>query len=145
MTTAESQKTVQTLHIAKEVQIAAPIEVVFETILEPGGPLSAMALKLEPWPGGRWFRDLGDNTGHLWGHVQVIKPPTLIELCGPFFMSYPALNFIQYRLTAEGAGGRGTKLALTHQAVGAIPSEHREGVHKGWDFVISRIRDRAQR
>jgi len=23
--------------------------------------------------GGRWFRDIGNNAGHLWGHVQVIR------------------------------------------------------------------------
>ena len=40
-------------------------------------------MKIEPWPGGRWYRDLGNNAGHLWGHVQVIKPPTLLEICGP--------------------------------------------------------------
>ncbi len=27
----------------------------------------SMAMVLEAWPGGRWFRDLGDQQGHLWG------------------------------------------------------------------------------
>ena len=51
---------------------------------------SRFPMVIEPWPGGRWYRDLGNNAGHLWGHVQVIKPPTLLELCGPMFMSFPA-------------------------------------------------------
>jgi hypothetical protein len=38
-----------------------------------------MPLKIEPWPGGRWYRDLGDNNGHLWGHVQASKRPRLLE------------------------------------------------------------------
>ena len=59
---------------------------------------------LEPWPGGRWFRDRGNGVGHLWGHVQVIKPPVLIELSGPMFMSYPALNHVELRLD-QIAGG----------------------------------------
>ncbi len=67
---------IKSLHVVKEVQIAAPPDVVFQTVLEPHGPMKDMNMKLEPWPGGRWFRDLGNNTGHLWGHVQVIKPPT---------------------------------------------------------------------
>jgi len=29
-----------------------------------------MPMKLEAWPGGRWYRDLGDNNGHFWGVVQ---------------------------------------------------------------------------
>ena len=74
-------------------------------------------MKLEPWPGGRWFRDLGNNTGHLWGHVQVIKPPKVLELVGPTMMSYPVASHIQYRLT-EQAGG--TLLKFTHQAFGLI-------------------------
>ena len=51
---------------------------------------ASLSLKLEAWPGGRWYRDLGNNTGHFWGHVQAIKPPTLLEICGPLMMSYPA-------------------------------------------------------
>jgi hypothetical protein len=94
-----------------------------------------MPLVLEAWPGGRWFRDTGNNAGHFWGHVQVIKPPALIELCGPMFMSYAAVNFVQYRLKAEGTG---TKLTLTHSAIGQIPAEHREGVQTGWAYKLDR-------
>ena len=98
-------------------------------------------LKLEAWPGGRWYRDLGDNTGHLWGHVQVIKPPKLIEICGPMFMSYAAASHLQYRLTAE---GNGTRLKLTHTAFGLIPEDHRAGVNEGWQYKIERIRKLAE-
>ena len=81
---------------------------------------------LEAWPGGRWYRDFEKNTGHFWGHVQVIKPPTLLEISGPLFMSYAAMNHVQYRLVAEGTA---TKLTLTrYRAVGEISPQHREGV-----------------
>jgi uncharacterized protein YndB with AHSA1/START domain len=76
------ESTIKTLHIVKEVLIAAPPAVVFETVLQPHGPMKEMNMKLEACPGGRWFRDLGNNTGHLWRHVQVIKPPKLLELAG---------------------------------------------------------------
>jgi uncharacterized protein YndB with AHSA1/START domain len=136
------------LDIHKEIQIAAPIAVVFESLLEQMGPGGEtpdgrkMDMKFEPWPGGRWFRDLGNNSGHLWGHVQVIKPPTLLEISGPLMMSYPAINHVQYRLTAEGSG---TKLTLKHRAVGDIQDEHRQGVSKGWEFIIGSIKKRAER
>ena len=90
------------MKIQKDIFVEAPIDITWESVLEQLGPESQthdgkpFQFKLEPWPGGRWFRDLGNNTGHLWGHVQVIKPPKLIELCGPFMMSYPAANFLQY-------------------------------------------------
>jgi uncharacterized protein YndB with AHSA1/START domain len=138
--------TVQTVNIRREVEIAAPVETVFAAVLEENGPGGTQydgkpfPRVLEAWPGGRWFRDLGQAGGHLWGHVQVIKPPTLLELTGPMFMSYPGLNFIQYRLTPSGPG---TKLTFVHQAMGLIPAEHATGVVKGWEFIIKRIGERA--
>jgi uncharacterized protein YndB with AHSA1/START domain len=141
MTTAEAQQAVQTLHFKKDVLIAAPLDVVFETLLESPGMPSELSMKLEPWPGGRWFRDLGDNTGHLWGHVQVIKPPKLLELCGPMFMSYPVASHVQYRLTEE---GKGTRLTLTHQAVGLISAEHQAGVQKGWADILAAVQAAAE-
>ena len=140
--------TVETLEIRKELEIAAPIEIAFEAMLEELGPGSELPdgrpfpMKIEPWPGGRWYRDLGNNSGHLWGHVQVIKPPTLLELCGPMPMSYPAVNHVQYRLKAE--GGK-TRLTFLHRAMGLIPPEHREGMPEGWEHGLNRIRELAER
>ena len=108
MSMSDVEQEIQTISIPREIEIAAPIEIAFEAMLEEIGPGGEMPdgkpfpMVIEPWPGGRWYRDLGDNAGHLWGHVQVIKPPTLLELCGPMFMSFPGINHVQYRLTAEG-------------------------------------------
>ncbi len=140
----------QTLRIEKRIEIDAPIEVAFEAILEEMGPGSVMQdgrtmnLRVERWPGGRWFRDLGEGRGHLWGHIQVIKPPTLLEVCGPMFMSYPAVNFVQYRLT-ELSPGKRVALDLTHRAMGLIPQEHKDGVVEGWNHGLKMIRDLAMK
>lgn len=144
---AQQESGIHSLHFSKEVEIAAPPAVVFESILEELGPSGAspegvMPMKIEPWPGGRWYRDLGDGAGHLWGHVQVIKPPLLLEITGPLFMSYAAASHVQYRLT-PGDDGR-TTLALTHRAIGQIPREHREGVAEGWGDAMRRIRENAE-
>src|SRR4051812_16277974 len=142
------QAEIETLHILKEIEIAAPPALAFEAVLEEIGPGSELPdgrpfpMAIEPWPGGRWYRDLGDHAGHLWGHVQVIKPPTLLELCGPMFMSYPALNHVQYRLTEE---GEGTRLKVTHRALGQLPRELREGAGGGWDHGLRRVREIAER
>src|ERR1043166_654996 len=96
------EQEVQTIDIHKEIEIDAPIEIAFQAMLDEMGPESIMGdgspmpMKLEAWPGGRWFRDLGNNNGHFWGTVQVIKAPTLIEIVGPMFMSYPAASHLQY-------------------------------------------------
>src|SRR5215471_1253619 len=142
------QEVVHTFFVRKEIAIAAPIDITFEAVLDQLGPESQMPdgrpfpMKLEPWPGGRWYRDLGNNSGHLWGHVQVIKPPTLLEIWGPLMMSYPAVNHVQYRLKAE---GRGTKLAFVHRAMGLILPDHRDGMPKGWGHWLERIGEIAER
>jgi hypothetical protein len=148
MATTVDKPTLASFDIVRTEDLAASIEVVFETLVENLGPYNEtgdnmpMPMKFEPWPGGRWFRDLGNNMGHLWGHVQVIKPPALIEIYGPMFMSYPVMSHIQYRLTAE---GKGTLLTLRHRAVGEIPKEHSEGVREGWGHQIAKVRERAER
>ena len=149
MTTATmSQSSTETIEILKTVDIAAPIEIAFEAMLEELGPDAQLAdgipmpFTLEAWPGGRWYRDLGNHAGHLWGHVQVIKPPTLLEICGPLMMSYPATNHLQYRFTAEGTS---TRLAFVHRGIGLISQQHREGLPLGWGRWIEKIRQRAER
>ena len=140
MVAEEVESKVRSFQIVKETFIAASAEVVFQTLLEPHGPMKQMSMKLEAWPGGRWFRDLGNNTGHLWGHVQVIKPPKVLEIVGPMMMSYPVASHIQYRLTEE-AGG--TRLTLTHQALGLIAPDLESGLGQGWGEQLDEIKKAA--
>lgn len=141
-------RSIEAFEISREISISAPIQIVFETVLEEVGPEAQMPdgrpfpMKLEPWPGGRWFRDLGNDSGHLWGHVQVIKPPTLLEICGPLMMSYPAINHVQYRLKDEGGL---TRLTFQHRALGSILPEHRDGMPDGWAHWLERIREQSER
>ena len=141
------KQSVESFEIGKEIQISAPIDIAFEAMLDELGPEGQMPggkpfpMKIEPWPGGRWYRELGNNSGHLWGHVQVIKPPTLLEICGPLMMSYPAVNHLQYRLKAEGGV---TRLVFLHRALGILP-EHRDGLPEGWEYWLERIRELAER
>ena len=137
-----------TLNISQEILVHASPEVTFAALLDEIGPHnlnrdgSLMPMKLEPWPGGRWYRDLGDNNGHFWGHVQAIKRPTLLELCGPLFMSYPVVSNVQYRLSeVEG----GTLIKFHHAALGLIEEPHRTGVASGWTTIHDRVRTRAEK
>ncbi len=146
MVAVTHDQTIQLLNIVKDIEIAAPLEIAFEALLAEMGPEGQMpdgtslSMKIEPWPGGRWYRDLGDNTRHLWGHVQVIKPPTLIEVCGPMFMSYAVASHVQYRLTAEGDI---TRIKLTHTAFGLIPDDLHGGVNEGWGAKLKRVAELA--
>ena len=136
-----------TLNITQEIQIKAALGVSFDALLEQMGPRNEtedgtpLPMKIEPWPGGRWYRDLGDNNGHLWGHVQAIKRPTLLEIYGPLFASYPFVSNVQYRL-AEANGV--TTITLRHTALGFIQDDHRGGVGKGWAWLLDRVRKNAE-
>jgi uncharacterized protein YndB with AHSA1/START domain len=96
-----------------------------------------MPMTLEPWPGGRWFRDLGNGNGHLWGHVQAIKQPTLLEITGPLMMSFAVASNVQYRLK-EADGG--TLISFRHTALGLFPDGYREQLSQGWKGTIDRVR-----
>jgi uncharacterized protein YndB with AHSA1/START domain len=145
--TTVNQEQIQTLTIRQEIEIAAPIETAWEAVLDQMGPKSEMPdgkpfpFVLEAWPGGRLYRDLGSSTGHLWGHVQVIKPPKLLEIWGPMMMSFPAVNHLQYRLTAEGGI---TRLQLTHRAMGLLDQQHVEGMTMGFEFWVKRVKGLAE-
>src|SRR5580698_1896362 len=136
-----------TLNIMQEIHVKASLDATFAAILEQMGPLNErgdgepMPMKIEPWPGGRWYRDLGNESGHLWGNVQAIKRPTLLEISGPLFMSYPAISNVQYRLSVEDGG---TLINFHHTALGLIIDDHRKGVVTGWTHIIESVRKRAE-
>jgi hypothetical protein len=136
-----------TLTVTQEIRVKASLQTTFEALLEQIGPENEsehgkMPMKIEPWPGGRWFRDLGDNNGHHWGHVQAIKRPTLLEITGPLFMSNAVVSNVQYRLSEENGE---TVIRFHHKAFGLIQDEHRRGVNEGWRHINQRIKDRAER
>ena len=145
MSATITEQTVHTLEIVKEEEIAAPIGLVFETLLEQIGPMNEapdtgpMPMKFEAWPGGRWYRDLGDNAGHFWGTVQSIKPPSLLEIWGPLFMSVPAVSNLQVRLTEENGV---THMRFVHRAMGWL-TENERRAEEGWTPLIERIRTAA--
>jgi len=136
-----------TLNVVIEMHVRASMETTFAALLEELGPYNTgaeekpMPMKLEAWPGGRWFRDLGEGNGHFWGNVQAIKRPTLLEICGPLFMSYGVASNIQYRLS-EADGG--TLIKFRHSAFGLIPEDHRTGVSQGWGHLMDGVKKRAE-
>jgi hypothetical protein len=127
----------------QEMVIKASPEKTFEGLIkhltdmegEPGKP--RITLKLERKPGGRWFRDLGNDSGHLWGFVQSIKPPTLLEICGPLMLSYPVACHLMVRLTAVDSG---TKLVFKNEIFGPVPPEFMDGMDEGWGQILESLK-----
>ena len=147
MNTAEMGIENLTLSVVQEIHVSASLETTFEALLEQLGPGNAqsdgtlMPMKLEAWPGGRWYRDLGEGNGHFWGHVQAIKRPALLEIVGPLFMSYPVASNVQYRLSKTESG---TLIQFHHSALGLILEDHKKGVIKGWSSIHERARKAAE-
>jgi uncharacterized protein YndB with AHSA1/START domain len=134
------------LDINQEIHVKATIEKTFEAMLVQLGPENEtperkMPMKLEAWPGGRWYRDLGDGNGHLWAHVQAIKRPTLLEFTGPLMLSFAVVSNVQYRLSEERGG---TLIKFHHKAFGVIPEDHRHGMNEGWKHWMTRMKERAE-
>ena len=125
-----------TIHIAQEIEVRASIDVTFAALLDQLGPNNEtevnkpMPMKLEAWPGGRWYRDLGNNNGHYWGTVQAIKKPTLL-----------VINNLQYRLKESGGV---TIITFRHQSFGLILEEYRNA-KQGWAHLHQRMRERAEK
>jgi hypothetical protein len=136
-----------TLTINQEIHVKAPMDKTFAALLEQLGPGNenskgeTMNMKIEPWPGGRWYRDLGDGNGHFWANVQAIKRPTLLEFAGPLFASFPMVSNVQYRLS-EVPGG--TLIVFKHTALGFVPEEHKAGMKKGWGEMNARVVKHAE-
>ena len=136
------------LDITEEIHVRSSLAATFAALLEEMGPSNQgannvpMPMVLEPWPGGRWFRDLGGNNGHLWGHVQAIKQPTLLEITGPLMMSFAVASNLQYRLKEIDGG---TLITLHHTAFGLFPDGYREALSQGWPQLFDRVRRRVEK
>jgi len=135
------------LDISQETLVRSSVTATFAALLEELGPSNVgqndvpMPMTLEAWPGGRWFRDLGDNNGHLWGHVQAIKRPTLLEITAPLMMSFGVASNVQYRLKEVDGG---TMIVFRHTALGLFPDGYREALSQGFKSIFDRIRRRVE-
>jgi len=135
------------LNIEQTIEIKAAPEKVFEGLIkrlcdmegEPGKP--RLKLKLERKPGGRWYRDLGNDSGHLWGFVQSIKPPTLLEIFGPLMISNPVNCHLIVRLTPMPSG---TKVVFKNEVFGPIHDQYKdemkEGMGQAWTQVLAAVK-----
>jgi hypothetical protein len=72
--------------------------------------------------------------------VQAIKRPTLLEICGPLFMSHPVVSNLQYRLS-EVPGG--TLIKFHHSAFGLLVEADRK-VQDGWKYIHEHVVRRAE-
>src|SRR5687767_7522873 len=146
MTTTAPALENQTFTITEEIIVRAPLEQTFASLVAQMGRLNEtpdgapLPMILEPYPGGRWYRDLGGDNGHLWGFVQSIKRPALLEIWGPLFMSTAATSNLMYRLSETDGG---TRISFKHTLVGPVTEEFRH-MAPGWTALHDRIKRVAE-
>ena len=136
-----------TITINQEIHVKAPLETTFAALLEQLGPGNetpdgqSLSMKIEAWPGGRWYRDMGDGNGHFWANVKAIMRPTLLEFAGPLFASFPLVSNVQYRLREVDGG---TLIVFRHTALGFVPDDVKAGMNTGWSSMNERVRRQAE-
>lgn len=137
----------QTFTIAEDIHVRASREATFASLITQLGRQNEtpdgkpLPMILEPKPGGRWYRDLGGDNGHLWGFVQSIKRPVLLEIWGPLFVSTGATSNLIYRLSEVDGG---TLISFKHSMVGPVPDEFRKDMAPGWEAIHARVKRAAQ-
>src|SRR5690349_25018627 len=136
-----------TFTITEEIFVRASIDATFDSLITQMGRQNEtpegkpLPMIIETKPGGRWYRDLGGDNGHLWGFVQSIKRPALLEIWGPLFVSTAATSNLIYRLSET---PQGTLIHFTHTLVGPFPDDHRPRLASGWTALHARVRKAAE-
>ena len=101
------------------------------------GENPAVAIVLEPFPGGRWFETDAAGTETQWGKVVEWQPPGRLllvwEMNSRFRYDPSVVTEIEITFTETSSGG--TRVALEHrklEAYGADAERLAESISKGW-------------
>jgi len=130
-----------TLQIEREVELRATPEQVFAALSTEIGAWwdhtfadEPRGLHLEPYAGGRFYEEFGDNGSALYALVTYAEPDKLLVLSGSMGMRGPVLETVRYELAPC---ERGTLLKLAHRVVGEVDDETREIYTTGWDVLLN--------
>ncbi len=124
--------------VVHEVELAAPLEEVFQMFVDPAQLIRwiGRAAELEPRPGGR-FRFEIEPGQYCEGEYVELDPPHALEVSwgwtDPSLNLPPGSSRVRVEL-APSAGG--TRLRLTHDR---LPGEIRLLHDEGWSAFLSRL------
>lgn len=133
-------------HVARDIVIDAPVEVVWRTITEPDQISLWFADKvdLEIRPGARGFLGFGEQGGPV--TVETVDPPS----CFSFRWNAPAGEepaagnslLVEFTLAAEGDG---TRLRVVEHGLGLLPwpdeekQRYADEHNHGWGEFLDRL------
>lgn len=137
----QEEWTMETLHIEQELVIHAEPHQVFEALTTgvdawwaKGFASPNSTFHLEPVAGGRFYEDFGQGRGDaLFATVTYLEPGKKLRLMGQMGMSGPVMGTIAFDLLPE---RNGTRLKLTHRAMGAVDDDDRETYTHGWQELL---------
>lgn len=127
----------------QEIAINAPRDRVFDALINDVSHWWAYrfhensTVRLEPWPGGRFYEDSGANDGALWGTVTYVKRPEIIRLHGCLGMlDRPVVSVYSYELVdANGS----TVLKLRHRCIGDLDPKWAKAHGDGWGELLGKF------
>jgi uncharacterized protein YndB with AHSA1/START domain len=131
------------IEIQLDVELAAAPDRVYDALTKEiaawwGPPYSCVEapldLILEGTIGGRFYEIGEDGDAYLWGVVTGKKPNQRLELTGTCGMSGLVHGVYAYDLAP---GEAGTRLRLTHRAIGEVDDETRAQWASGWEDLLA--------
>jgi len=131
-----------TLNVTEEIHVHASLEATFAALLEQLGPFNEtaedrpMPMKLEPWPGGRYYVNLNGHEGASGEVLEIIPERRLVFSWGWADGSLPLRpgeSTVEISLEPDGDG---TRLRLTHRD---LPSDMHAWHGRGWDYALPRL------
>ncbi len=140
----------ESFEIEVEIRVSAPRERVFTALTTGVGRWWHLRIRqhdlsttmvLEPHVGGRFFEDLGDGTGALWGTVLDFLPPKLLRIGGPLSMRTPVTCVFEYHLEED---GNDTIVKFQHRCFGWFEASMKEKHVAGWRQLFDALKAYAE-
>jgi uncharacterized protein YndB with AHSA1/START domain len=137
----EEKSRMETMHIEQELVIAVEPQRAFEALTLQVDAWWAhrfdslhSTVRLEPHAGGRFYEEFEQKQGSaLYATVTYLDPGKKLGLMGPMGMSGPVLGTISFELEPDTLG---TRLKLSHQIMGAVDDDVRQGYTTGWQELL---------
>jgi uncharacterized protein YndB with AHSA1/START domain/DNA-binding transcriptional ArsR family regulator len=129
---------VRSMLIEQEVQISASPAKVFDSLTGEVGrwwdhSWAQGEVRMDARPGGRFEERWSETEGALYATVTRVKHGELLAMTGPMGMTGAVQNVMEITLAPEGDG---TRLRLTHRALGEIDDETEENYSRGWTALL---------
>jgi uncharacterized protein YndB with AHSA1/START domain len=130
---------VRSILIEQEVQIAASPTAVFDAMTRDVGrwwdhSWAQGAVRLDPRVGGRFEEMWSETDGALYATVTRVKRGELLAMTGPMGMTGAVQNVMEITLEPHEDG---TRLRLTHRALGELDDETEANYSTGWTHLLA--------